>query len=132
MNPTSRHIQQPCGTAALRVHHLAMAVALGMGFVSAAKVQAEPVGNCEPLRQQIEAKFKANGVARVQLQVVDAAASSAGRVVGTCERGSRKIVRLADGPGASPEPAQAANGKSAPILTECKDGTTSMGGSCRK
>lgn len=106
-----------------------VALAVGAGFGGPLRAQTAPAGNCEPLRQQIEAKFKANGVSRVQLQVVDAAASSPGREVGRCERGSRKIVRVDDAPAAT---GGATKGRDTPILTECKDGTTTMGGSCRK
>jgi hypothetical protein len=85
-------------------------------------------GNCEPLREQIAARFKAGGLAQVQLVVVDAAASAPGRVVGSCERGTRKIVQL----GAGGMPPKAASRQDEAILTECKDGTVRMGGTCRR
>lgn len=85
-------------------------------------------GNCEPLREQIAARFKAGGLAQVQLVVVDAAASAPGRVVGTCERGARRIVQL----GAGGTPPKAAARQDEAILTECRDGTVQVGGTCRR
>ncbi len=98
--------------------------------VAAATSAAAQAGNCEPLKEQIAAKFRSGGVAQVQLVVVDAAATTSGRVVGSCERGTRKIVEV--GRSGTAAPAKPAPGKDQPILTECKDGTVSMGGSCRK
>ena len=85
-------------------------------------------GNCEPLREQIAARFKAGGLPQVQLVVVDAAASTPGRVVGTCERGTRKIVQQGASPAAPDRPAR----RDEPLLTECRDGTVQMGGTCRR
>ena len=89
---------------------------------------AAQVGNCEPLREQIAARFKAGGLQQVQLMVVDAAASTPGRVVGTCERGTRKIVQVTTGATAPRPPARSDES----LLTECSDGRVQMGGSCRR
>ena len=75
--------------------------------------------SCETLREQIGAKIRAGGVSQFTLVVAEQAAKVEGRVVGSCERGSRKIVYTA-GKGGSSEA----------ILTECKDGTVSVGGRC--
>lgn len=91
---------------------------------------AAQTGNCEPLRDQIAAKFKAGGLPAVTLVVLPASQASTGRVVGTCERGSYKIVHTATGP-AVPASAPVAR-KDEAILTECKDGSVSMGGTCRR
>jgi hypothetical protein len=99
-------------------------------FTAAAASASAQVGNCEPLREQIAAKMKAGGLSQVQLLVVDAGTVSNGKVVGSCDRGTRKIVQVNSRP-ATP-PAKAAPRKDEAILTECKDGTVSMGGSCRK
>lgn len=119
--------------------------------------------NCDELRGQIDAKIKAAGVASYSLVVVDTAASAPGKMVGSCARGSKKIMyALSASPvGASPLPAGSAPSaavkaataaavgpataaplanKAKPpaktntdnILTECKDGSTSVGGSCKK
>lgn len=86
--------------------------------------------NCEPLRAQIEAKIRAAGVTSLSVTVVDAAASAPGRVVGSCDRGARKILYLQTPgqPGARPRPAA----RDEALLTECKDGTVKVGGDCRR
>lgn len=70
--------------------------------------------NCEPIRQQIEARFRAGGI-QAMLAVVDAGAagSAGGRVVGTCGNGRRQIVRL----GQAPLPAAATAATTAPAAT---------------
>lgn len=87
--------------------------------------------SCETLRTQIEAKIAAAGVARFAVVTVDANAQAEGQVVGSCELGSRKIVYQREGGAAALRPATAAPDEE-PILTECKDGTVSVGGDCRK
>jgi len=97
--------------------------------------------DCEALRTRIEQKIAASGVARFTVTVVDANASADGQVVGSCELGTKKVVYLKDA-GAAPAPAPAsipasapkpvpAQGTDEPMLTECKDGTVTMG-DCRK
>jgi hypothetical protein len=97
--------------------------------------------NCDDLRGQIESKIKAAGVTNFTVSVVDTAASAPGKVVGSCGKGTKKIVYL-QAPAASGGAVSAAtqaNKAAAPakksrdgILTECKDGTVSVGGSCKK
>jgi len=84
--------------------------------------------NCDTIRAQIEAKVRASGVTDFSLQVVAADAKIAGKVVGSCDLGTRRIVYAAGTSGAGP--ASAAGGD-ARILTECKDGTVTYG-DCRK
>ncbi|RSZ45943.1 MULTISPECIES: DUF1161 domain-containing protein [unclassified Variovorax] len=92
--------------------------------------------DCEALRTRIEQKIAAAGVARFTVTVVDANAPANGQVVGSCELGSRKIVYEKDvgtGPGSAPAAASPSPPPSRePMLTECKDGTVSMGGDCGK
>ena len=82
---------------------------------------ASAASNCDDLQAQIDAKIRAAGVTSFRLTTVAADATVSGKVVGTCERGSKKIVYEADAPRRS-------NDK---ILTECKDGSVSVGGDCR-
>jgi hypothetical protein len=95
---------------------------------------AHSAENCETLRAQIESKISAAGVTRFAVLTVDANAPAAGQVVGSCELGSKKIVYQREGgsapPGAGPAPARSP--EDADILTECKDGTVSVGGDCKK
>jgi len=82
---------------------------------------------CEDLREQVLAKYRANGVADVQIEIVDTAA--AGREVGRCDRGARKLVLLAKG-GTAPQ-AAASTPPARPVITECDDGRTVTPGRCK-
>jgi hypothetical protein len=86
--------------------------------------------SCEALRAQIEAKIGAAGVTRFSVSTVDAGAPANGQVVGSCELGSKKIVYQREGGTASGAAPQQPGSER--ILTECKDGTVSLGGDCRK
>ena len=101
-----------------------------------ATVTASHANNCEPIRAQIEAKYRAGGIQNFSLVTVDAAASAPGKVVGSCSNGTKRIVFSTPGP--SSAAAASAPGAPAPrstaekpILTECKDGSVSYG-SCKK
>ncbi|HEX9193702.1 MAG TPA: DUF1161 domain-containing protein [Burkholderiales bacterium] len=48
--------------------------------------------DCGELKSEIEAKIKANGVAVFTLTVVDKDAAEDGKVVGTCDGSTQKIV----------------------------------------
>lgn len=84
---------------------------------------------CEALQAQIDAKIKSTGVTQFALTTVDATARAPGRVIGQCERGGRKILYQQTGATAGQAAARAVSDA---ILTECKDGSVQMGGSCRK
>jgi len=132
---------------------------LTAGLLSVAA--SEPVTTCDALRSQIEARIRAAGVTQFLVTAVDADAVVPGQVVGTCDRGRKKIVYVqitsrgtqgheagtqarpsavpakpvASAPsGASAPPARPAPAKSPnePLLTECADGTVQRGGDCRK
>lgn len=120
----------------------AAAAALLLLLCAPAQAQAQ-ADNCEPIRASIEARMRAGGLPAPQLQVVDTSATLAGRVVGSCGNGSRKIVQTgagtaaapADAPTAAPLEAERrrprpAAGKDDNIPTECRDGTVVMGPNC--
>lgn len=90
--------------------------------------------SCEAIRAQIDAKVRATGVNDFTLAVLDADAPNSGRVVGSCELGTKKIIyersASAQQPSQAPQPPRA-KPKSAPIITECKDGSVSVGGDCK-
>lgn len=94
--------------------------------------------SCDSLHAQIDTKIRNSGVEHFTLTVVDAAASAPGKVVATCDRGAKKIVYLreqAASAGVAPSaPVKAVTPASEPrsdaVLTECKDGTVSVGGRC--
>jgi hypothetical protein len=48
--------------------------------------------DCNELKGEIEAKIKNNGVAVFTLDIVDKDAQAEGKVVGTCDGGTKKIV----------------------------------------
>ena len=99
---------------------------------------AAAAGNCEALRSQIEAKIRAAGVGVFSVTVVDAASRHAGKVVGTCDAGTRILVYRQGPPAAAASGATAAprrtekKPRSDAIITECKDGSVVRGGDCRK
>jgi hypothetical protein len=95
---------------------------------------------CESVRLQIESKIKAAGVSQFSVTAAEASASAPGKVVGTCDQGRMKImyVRLTPASsGSKPEPeatkrsAVATRGTGA-VITECKDGSVTTSGNCKK
>jgi hypothetical protein len=110
---------------------------LGLGLLMAGSAFA--AGICEPLREQIEFQIAGTGATGFAVIVVDANAQVAGKVVGTCARGARKLVYVR----ASDRPATVRPARSAPatvaaretdedIITECRDGTEVRGNaSCK-
>lgn len=100
--------------------------------------------NCEPIRAKIEAQIRDAGVAVFSVTVMPQDAPASGKVVGSCDNGQQKIV-YTRGVAAVEAPAavQPARPASPPpvrpvrrptpetgILTECKDGSVSRGGTC--
>ncbi|MGS5088612.1 DUF1161 domain-containing protein [Hydrogenophaga sp. A37] len=104
---------------------------LGLGLLAPAAWAADI---CEPLREQIEVQIAATGTTGFAVIVVDADAEVAGKVVGTCAMGARKLVYVRAGgtpmgakmvrPVAAPP---VARGKDADMITECRDGTVVRG-----
>lgn len=104
----------------MKQRHLAIALSLAV----AAGASSAQSASCETLRTQIDAKVRASGASGYTLSIVAADAKVAGKVVGNCELGTKKIVYAAGAPASAP--------REAPILTECKDGTVTRGGDCKK
>ncbi len=111
-----------------------------LGGLVGAIAPAQAQVTCESLSAQIEARIRASGVTAFSLRTLDVAETSPGKVVGRCDKGAKMIVYLQT----AANPAAAASGPARPmpkgpprpsddgILTECKDGTMSVGGSCGK
>lgn len=102
-------------------------------FAAAALALAASAGaagdsNCDAIRAGIDAKIRASGVSTFSLSIVPAQAAAAGKVVGSCDLGTKKIVYVA----AAASGAAPARARDDRILTECKDGSVSLGGDCRK
>ena len=68
-----------------------IAAALVAGLVVSGPALAQRK-DCGELKGEIEAKIKKNGVEKFTLDVLEADAQSDGKVVGTCDGGSKKIV----------------------------------------
>jgi hypothetical protein len=68
-----------------------IAAALVTGLVASGPALAQRK-DCGELKGEIEAKIKKNGVEKFTLDVLEADAQSDGKVVGTCDGGSKKIV----------------------------------------
>ena len=65
------------------------AVVASMLIASPALAQVKP---CEELKSEIETKIKNNGVKAFTLTIVDKDAAEDGKIVGTCDGGTNKIV----------------------------------------
>jgi hypothetical protein len=48
--------------------------------------------SCDELKAEIAAKLDAKGISNYTLEIVDKGAAAGGKIVGTCEKGSRQIV----------------------------------------
>jgi len=120
------------GRAATAAALLALLALLALAAAPAA------ASNCEAISAGIEAKIRAAGVARFTLGTVDAQAQVPGKVVGTCDRGARKIVYLrgdeaaAAPPASAPAAAPARPAKGSSVITECKDGSMPVDGRCKR
>ncbi|MBN9205717.1 DUF1161 domain-containing protein [Methylibium petroleiphilum] len=93
--------------------------------------------SCEQLRERIDAKVRASGATHYTVTTVDAdaAVGASAKVVGSCELGTKKIVYTRGEEGtvaAAPALPVTARPRGEPLLTECKDGSVSVGGDCRK
>jgi Protein of unknown function (DUF1161) len=95
---------------------------------------------CEELRTEVEAKIRSSGVALFTVTIMDVAMPSSGRVVGSCDRGNKKLIyrQAQASPGNANKPPQPVSPTSTrsvkqedPIPTECKDGSISMTGNCQ-
>lgn len=65
-------------------------VALGLCLAALPAVAAQK--DCEELKSQIAAKIESKGVKNYQLEIVAPEAAKDGRVVGSCEKNTKKIV----------------------------------------
>jgi hypothetical protein len=68
---------------------IAVAVAVGMAVSGPALAQRK---DCGELKEEIEAKIKKNGVDKFTLDVLEKDAQAEGKVVGTCDGQTKKIV----------------------------------------
>lgn len=64
---------------------------LAVAFLGSVCAYAAPKP-CEELKSEIAAKLDAKGVQSYTLEIVEKDAEAEGKVVGTCEAGTKKIV----------------------------------------
>ncbi|MBS0427445.1 MAG: DUF1161 domain-containing protein [Proteobacteria bacterium] len=103
-----------------------------VGLLAATPPAVHAAAACDQLRSEIEGKIAAAGVTRFSVVVVDANTPvTSGKVVGSCELGSKKLVYETALGTPSVTAATAKGAGSERILTECRDGTVSMGGPCK-
>ncbi|MDQ5848332.1 MAG: DUF1161 domain-containing protein [Pseudomonadota bacterium] len=72
-----------------------LVVGMGLSGSAWAQTPAPAPGqrkDCNELKGEIDAKIKKNGVEKFSLDIVDADKQAEGKVVGTCDGGTKKIV----------------------------------------
>jgi hypothetical protein len=67
-------------------------ILLAVGLLSIAGTTFAAGKSCDDVKADIDAKIKANGVSSYTLEAVDKGSVADGKVVGTCEGGSKEIV----------------------------------------
>ncbi|OYQ16538.1 hypothetical protein B7L09_16730 [Pseudomonas mandelii] len=65
---------------------------LAVGLLSLAGTAFAEGKSCEELKAEIAAKLDAKGISNYSLEIVDKGAAAGGKVVGTCEKGTKVIV----------------------------------------
>lgn len=106
-------------------------IPLAAGLLLASSFSHGQQNHCAAIRSQIENKIRGSGVASFTLQVVGADVKLSGKVVGTCDLGTRKIVYNSGIEPASTGSAPKGKVSEERILTECKDGSVTYG-ECKK
>jgi uncharacterized protein DUF1161 len=72
-----------------------LVVGMGLSGLAWTQTQAQTPGqrkDCNELKGEIDAKIKKNGVEKFTLDIVDQDKQAEGKVVGTCDGGTKKIV----------------------------------------
>lgn len=65
---------------------------LAAGLLSMAGTAFAAGTSCEQVKDEIDAKIKANGATSYTLEIVEKGSASDKKVVGTCEAGTKEIV----------------------------------------
>jgi Protein of unknown function (DUF1161) len=66
--------------------------AIGVVIFAAASAHAQGIKPCEDLKAEIAKKIEANGVKSYTLDIVEKDKDAEGKVVGTCDGGTKKIM----------------------------------------
>ncbi|WP_110951733.1 DUF1161 domain-containing protein [Pseudomonas bohemica] len=67
-------------------------ILLAVGLLSIAGTTMAAGRSCDDVKADIDAKIKARGVASYTLDAVDKGSAADGKVVGTCEGGTKELV----------------------------------------
>ncbi|MFJ3470790.1 DUF1161 domain-containing protein [Pseudomonas sp. NPDC090203] len=67
-------------------------ILLAVGLLSIAGTTMAAGKSCDDVKAEIDAKIKAKGVSSYTLEAVDKGSAAGGKVVGTCDGGSKEIV----------------------------------------
>jgi hypothetical protein len=65
---------------------------LAVGLLSIAGTTMAAGKSCDDVKSEIDAKINANGAVSYSLEAVDKGAAADGKVVGTCDGGTKEIV----------------------------------------
>jgi hypothetical protein len=65
---------------------------LAVGLLSIAGTTMAAGKSCDDVKAEIDAKIKANGATSYTLEAVDKGTAADGKVVGTCEGGTKELV----------------------------------------
>jgi Protein of unknown function (DUF1161) len=89
-----------------------IAIAASLLIASPVLAQVKP---CEELKGEIDTKIKNNGVPAFTTTIVDKDAAEDGKVVGTCDGGTKKIVyKRGEAAAMAPAPASAPAAQKSP------------------
>ncbi|MDT7838054.1 DUF1161 domain-containing protein [Aquabacterium sp. OR-4] len=121
-----------------------------LAWVALAAPSAAQAIGCEELRQSIADKLARGGLPQAPIAIVDAASLRGGRVLGSCENGTRRLVLQTTEPGQTAAlPTSASTALNRPrasepasmrkpvrkddvMLVECFDGERYLDGPCRR
>jgi len=67
-------------------------ILLAVGLLSIAGTTMAAGKSCDDVKAEIDAKIKAKGVSSYTLEAVDKGSAAGGKVVGTCDGGTKEIV----------------------------------------
>lgn len=65
---------------------------LAVGLLSIAGTTMAAGKSCDGVKSEIDAKIKANGAVSYSIEAVDKGTAADGKVVGTCDGGTKEIV----------------------------------------
>jgi len=114
-----------CTTPIHRTRRVAARVLSGWLLLSA----AAHAGSCDVIKPQVEAKLRAGGLSHFTVTVEDAGQAKLGRVVGTCDLGTRRLVYVQHATAAGA--AAAAGGAAGPgaVVTRAAGAASAAGAS---